>query len=222
MPILHAFMCRSARDKETDEKEQPMNVKEKLRKGAIALAAFLVGGIPPASASTFSRLSLDELVAENSSIVLGQAVESHSYWNDSNTLILTDVRVVVSEVLKGELRDGEVTVTVPGGTVGGEAVALIGSAQLALQGWYVLFLQEGDLPGARGARIVRDHSQGIFEVKMGKGGLRAVSQAVRMALVPDGLGNKEAPGGAEGVPLDDLRRRVRELAARSGRREVKR
>lgn len=196
-----------------------MNVKKKLRKGAIALAAFLVGGIPPAGASTFSRLSLEDLVAENSTIVLGQAVEAHSYWNDSNTLILTDVRVVVSEVLKGELRDGEITVTVPGGTVGGEAVALIGGAQLAPEGWYLLFLREGDLPGAS---IVRDHSQGVFEVRMSKGGLRAVSQAMQMELVPDDFGNKEAPGGAEGVPLKHLRQRVRDLAAQDGRREVKR
>jgi hypothetical protein len=186
------------------------------------LALCIAGGIgAPAGASTFARVGLDYLVAENGMIVVGEVLGTRSYWNDPGTLILTEVQVSVSEVLKGRVAGHEITVTLPGGTVGDETVAVIGGAELIPGKSYVLFLQKGDLPGAGGVYVVRDHSQGVFDVQMGKDGLRAVSQATHMELVSDGFGNVTAPGGAPGMPFQSMRRSIRELAARgAGRKEV--
>lgn len=183
--------------------------------------AIALGLGAPAGASTFVRVGLDYLVAENGLVVVGEVLSTRSYWNDPGTLILTDVQISVSEVLKGRWADHEITVTIPGGTVGDDTIAVLGGAELMQGNSYVLFLQKGNLPGASGVRTVRDHSQGVYEIRLGKDGLRAISQAVRMELVPDAFGNAAAPGGAPGMPLQALRQSVRDLVERSGRKEVK-
>jgi hypothetical protein len=175
----------------------------------------------PAGASTFARMGLQDLVAENSLIVVGEVVSSRSYWNGPRTIILTDVQVSVSEILKGKLGEPEITVTLPGGTVDGETVAVIGGAELTPGSSYVLFLRQGDLPGARGVRVIREHSQGVFEIQLAKDGLHAISQATRLSLIPDGLGNTVALGGAQGMPFQSMRQSVRDLAERGARKEVK-
>jgi len=175
------------------------------------------------SASTFVRVGLDYLVAENGMIVVGEVSSTRSYWNEPGTLILTDVQISVSEILKGRLREHEISVTLPGGTVGDESVAVIGGAELLPGKSYVLFLQKGDLPGASGVYVVRDHSQGIFEIQMSKDGPRAISQATRMELAADAFGNAEAPGGAPGMPFQAMRQSIRDLVERgAGHQEVKR
>lgn len=184
--------------------------------------AIALGVSAPAGASTFVRVGLDYLVAHNGLIVVGEVLSARSYWNAPGTLILTDVQISVSEVLKGRLADHEITVTLPGGRVGDETIAVIGGAELIPGNSYVLFLQKGDLPGASGVRAVRDHSQGIFEIQRGKDGLRAVSQAVRMELVPDAFGNTKAPGGDPGLPFQTMRQSIRDLVERGvGHKEVK-
>jgi hypothetical protein len=128
---------------------------------------------------------------------------------------------VVSDILKGKLDESEIIVMVPGGSIGDRANVVIGGAELVPGSSYVLFLSTGDLPGARGVRIVRDHSQGVFELRVGEGDLRAVSQAMRDALVPDDSGSAEPPGGPEGLPFNLMMQSVRELEEQGGPTEVK-
>ena len=166
----------------------------------------------PASASTFARVDLDYLVSENETIVVGEAVSARSYWNEAGTFILTDVRLEVSQVLKGRVSRGEVTVTLPGGTVGELTSVIVGGAELRAGSWYVLFLDRVDMLGRKGVLAVHDHGQGAFDLEMKGGELRAFSQARRHELLPDAAGKAEAVGGADGVPLDELVAGVRELA----------
>ena len=197
-----------------------MNVKKKLFQGALAFA-LAVGVATPASASRFVRVDMDHLVAGSETVVVGEVLEAHSYWTASGTFILTDAKVAVSEVLKGNLNLREITVTLPGGSVGELSTVVVGGAELQPGTSYVLFLRRGNLPGAAGVHMVRDHSQGVFELVAGKDGPRAVSQARAHGLVPDAFGAVEAPGGAEGLSLKVMKQTVRKLAARGGRKEVK-
>lgn len=179
------------------------------------LTLALALGAGAASASTFARVGLDYLAAQNSLIVVGEALSARSYWNDPGTLILTDVQVSVSEVLKGKLAEPEITVTLPGGKVGDDTVAVLGGAELVPGNFYVLFLRKGDLPGAQGVLVVREHSQGVFELQLGKDDLQAVSQAVRMNLIPDAFGNATTPGGGPGMPLEVMRQSIRTQVERT-------
>ena len=196
-----------------------MDVKRLLR-GVMAFA-IAASVVMPAGATTLIRESLDELVRANGTIVVGEVVDVHSYWNADGTFILTDVRVAMHDVLKGNVKDRELTFTVMGGQVGETTTLIIGNPELMRGNSYVLFLNEEDLPGGK-ALTVRSLVQGAFDVKMGKDGLRAVSQAIQFPLLPDGSGAYEAEGGREGFPLNSMMQSVREIVGyNAARREVK-
>ncbi|HJX29308.1 MAG TPA: hypothetical protein VJ885_15470 [Thermoanaerobaculia bacterium] len=178
---------------------------------ALAIAASIAA---PASATTLRRASLDELVAGNGTIVVGEVLGARSYWNAAKNFILTDVRLEVSDVLKGEPKGREITITIMGGRVGDKTTLIIGGPELIPGNSYVLFLNEENLPGVRGVTTVRDLAQGAFDLKIGRDGLRAVSQANGHPLVPDHLGYIDAAGGVEGMPLVAMMRSIREIASK--------
>ncbi len=195
-----------------------MDVKRLLR-GVMAFA-IAASVVVPAGATTLIRESLDELVRSNRTIVVGEVVDVHSYWNADGTFILTDVRVATHDVLKGKVQDREVTLTLMGGRVGETTTLIIGNAELIPGNSYVLFLNEEDLPG-RKALTVRSLVQGAFDIKMGKDGLRAISQANGHPLLSDGR-TFEAEGGREGFQLNTMMETIREIVGNTGaRREVK-
>jgi hypothetical protein len=169
-------------------------------------------GSTAAQASTFGRVGLDYLVAENETIVVGEAVAARSYWNPTRTFILTDVQISVSQTLKGQAAD-QITVTLPGGNVGELTSVLVGGAALVPGHTYVLFLDRVNLAGVMGVLMVHDHGQGVFDVEMAGSELHALSQARRHELLADADGHAEPVGGAEGLPLTDLVETVRHLAA---------
>lgn len=189
----------------------------------MALAAVLAGVLAtPAGATTLIRMGLEDLVAANSTIVVGEVLEAESRWNEDASFIVTDVRFAASDVLKGRLAEPEFTVTIPGGRIGDRANLLIGAAELIPGNSYVLFLSRMNLMGAGEALVVRDLIQGAFDIRMDRDGLRAVSQALRHALMPDGSGQALPPGGAEGMPINAMLSEIRQIASRQGsRREVK-
>lgn len=198
-----------------------MNVVKGLLRGAMALA-LVASAVAPASATTLIRESLDGLVAGNRAIVVGEVVDASSYWNEDHSFILTDVRVAVHEAIKGNVKDREITVTIMGGRVGEITTLIVGGPELIPGNSYVLFLNEENLPGAERALTVRDLCQGTFDVSIGRGGLRAISQANRQPLLPDARGSFEAEGGAEGFPMSSMIQSIRDMVGRdSARREVK-
>ncbi len=196
-----------------------MKVEKMLLRCVVAIAV-VAGVVAPASATTLIRADLDDLAAANRTIVVGEVLDMHSYWNVEGTFILTDVRVAAIEVLKGKPRDAELTVTVMGGTVGELTTLIVGGAELVSGNSYVLFLNEEDLPGVRGSLTVRDHCQGVFEIVPAGDELRAVSQANSHPLVPDALGSTDVPGGSEGLELNTMMRSIRELVDVRDAKEV--
>jgi hypothetical protein len=184
-----------------------------------AMALAIAAAAAPSDATTLVRASLPGLVAHNRTVVVGEVVDSHSYWNEPHTFILTDVRIRATEVLKGDPKDTDFTVTLLGGSVDDLTTIIVGGAELVPGKSYVLFLQEDDLPGVRNVRTVREHSQGVFDVVKARDGVRAISQANRLPLYPDALGFVDPPGGAKGLLLDDMVRSIRDLRARQDARQ---
>lgn len=180
--------------------------------GAVVFA--LAAMVAPVGATTLIRLGVDDLVASNRAVVVGEVVDTSSYWNEDHTFILTDVRFALHNTLKGEIAGREITVTVMGGQVGDVTTLIIGGPELIPRHSYLLFLNEENLPGAKRALTVRDLCQGVFDIQMSRDGLRAVSQATRHPLLPDKGGHVEALGGLEGTPLNVMTRSIRETAAR--------
>ena len=187
--------------------------------GALAIA---LGCTASASATTMVRASLEDLTAANETVLVGEVMGARSYWNAERNAILTDVRIAAAQVLKGDAGP-EITVTLPGGTVGDRTALIVAGASLDPGRSYVLFLDRGSLPGAASALTVRYLSQGVFEVAEGADGVtRAVSQAASHPLVADRFGRTDPAGGWGGLPLDELTQRVldavRQGPAEEGRR----
>jgi hypothetical protein len=179
---------------------------------ALALGAVVGAALAaPVEGATLRRAGLEELVQVNQQVVVGEVVDVHSYWNADNTFILSDVRIEVAEVLKGEA-GAVMTITVMGGTVGDLTTLIVGGPELVPGRSYVLFVAPGDLPGAAGVPTLRDLTQAVFDVRLEAGAVRARSQAAGMPLVPDVFGKTEPAGGHQGVAFDSLVRTIRDLA----------
>lgn len=169
----------------------------------------------PLGATTLIREGLDELVAHNQKVIVGEVLGARSYWNEDKTFILTDVRIAPDETIKGKA-EKELVVTLLGGSVGDLTTLIVGGAELLPGRSYVLFLNPEKLPGTRQALTLPDHCQGAFEIIDRQGELRAVSQANRHALTPDRKGRRDVPGGTEGFPLDTLLESLRGAVKRQG------
>ena len=185
--------------------------RQLLRCGGVLLA--LASAVAPASATTLMRASLDRLVKENSIVIVGHVVDVYSHWNADGTFILSDVRVVVDDALKGDAGQREFVFTAMGGTVGNLSTVIVGGPEIEVGGKYVLFLNREDLPGMANALTVRDLSQGIFDVVESSKGKWALNQSVRHGLVPDETGSVVPPGGMKGRSLASISRDIRRLAA---------
>ena len=188
-----------------------MHVSPRVAKYAAALALTVVA-VQPTDATTMIRQGLDKLTAANEAVVQGRVVDIHSYWNAEHTMIMTDVRVRVAEMLKGDRAAREVTFTLLGGTVGDVTTLIIGGPDLVPGSDYVLFLNRERLHGDHELLTVRDLVQGAFEITESGGGRRAYSQALVHALVADADGSADPPGGAEGLTLDDMLAQIRQYA----------
>src|SRR5262245_23642197 len=96
---------------------------------ALTLAALALWAVP-APATTLVRQGLEKLVAENQQALVGTVVDLRSYWNEDHTFILTDVRFRPEQSLKGRIRQGDVTLTLMGGTVGDLTTLIIAGPEL--------------------------------------------------------------------------------------------
>jgi len=188
-----------------------MRLSPHVTRCALALALTVVTAIP-AGATTLIRQGLDKLTAENQSVVHGKVLDIHSYWNADHSMILTDIRVVPSAVLKGDPAAREVTFTMLGGTVGEVTTLIIGGPEFVPGAEYVLFLNREQLRDDLEVLTVRDLSQGAFEIADLGAGRRVYSQALGHPLLVDGEGLSEPPGGREGLTLDEIFTQVRKFA----------
>ncbi len=199
-----------------------MKARTRWLRSALTLALAATGLVSQASATTLVRADLERLVRGNQTVVVAEVREAHSYWNEDNTFILTDVRLAATEVLKGDPRDTDLTITIMGGSVGDLTTLIVAGAELVPGKSYVMFLNEDGLPGVQRVLTVREHSQGVFDIVKARDGVRAISQANRHPLTPDALGFVDPPGGAKGLPLATMVQSIRDIAGRQdSRREVK-
>ena len=158
-------------------------------------------------ATTLVRQGLEVLTSQNAVIVRGKVLDLNAHWNAGHNFILTDVHIRPTEVFKGASSLDDLTFTVLGGTVGSITTLVIGTPELVPGSTYLLFLNREDLPGATQRLTVRDLVQGAFDVVRG----RAISQAAHFPLLADTRGLIEPPGGAEGMPVEEMVQRVHEV-----------
>jgi hypothetical protein len=99
-------------------------MKRTLLTGALLVALAATVAIP-AGASTFVAMSDQELVAQSDAVVVGEVLETFSYWNDQHTMIFTEAIVSVQRVVTGDA-PALINVRTAGGVVGSYKVEATG------------------------------------------------------------------------------------------------
>ncbi|MCX5883832.1 MAG: IPT/TIG domain-containing protein, partial [Deltaproteobacteria bacterium] len=90
---------------------------------AMVLVLFItIMGVTENAAALMLEMSLEELASGADFIIVGQVLHQKSYWNRDKTEIFTKVVISTEERLKGIANSGNITIAVPGGTIGDTTV----------------------------------------------------------------------------------------------------
>jgi len=139
------------------------------------LCVALVVAALPAAAATFVHMDTEELIASSAAVVQGKVLDTRSFWNADRTVIVTEARVEVEDLVAGEA-PAVVTVKTFGGQVGDYRVVAEGFPTFAAGDEVLLFLT------ADGADFrVTGHQLGDYRVRRTEKGLMAVP------TLPDGV-----------------------------------
>ncbi len=100
----------------------------------------LVLSATPAFASVVSGLSIEQMVGRADCVVQGTVLSASANWTPDHRRILTQVRVRVDEPLAGT-PEKEITIVIPGGTVGELAQMVVGGPTFSVGEQTVVFLR---------------------------------------------------------------------------------
>jgi hypothetical protein len=114
-----------------------------IRKSCLAAVLTLLAALPLHSSPL--PLTPRQLAARAPHVVVAVVEDTRSLWNAEHTLIVTEYGLRVEDRLKGDAAE-RVTLTVPGGTVGGETHVVSLSPSLAMGSRYLLFLEDFNRP----------------------------------------------------------------------------
>ena len=91
----------------------------RLNYSLLFLFSLLISGLISVSNAQQRNAKLKHLTAGADIIVTGKVAKQKSNWNANKTRIFTEATIQVDEYLKGNNKANSVTVTYPGGEVGG-------------------------------------------------------------------------------------------------------
>lgn len=158
-----------------------MNRRAFLLGSLLALPPVLSLNVEDAHAAVSMLLSLEELVAGSSHVVIATASDRHSQWEDlpSGRRIVTYTKLVVERTIVGS-GDKEIWVRTLGGVVGKIGQSVAGEAQIAIGSRALFFLAP-----ASGAVVVTGMAQGHYPIVTDdKGAARLASSRDPGMLVP--------------------------------------
>ena len=146
------------------------------RCAALLAAVLLAKPLLPASGQVVP-LTDRQLAAGSPHVFVAVVADARSRWNPQHTLILTDYGLRIEDRLKGNAPD-RVTLTVPGGTLGGVTHDTSVSTHLATGARYLLFVYDLDRPSLS---PMTGGWQGVFRETAGPEGKRRFGDLVRAA-----------------------------------------
>jgi hypothetical protein len=170
---------------------------------------------PAAHATQVHHLDTRALAIGSNDIVVGRIAGTRSYWNDARTKIFTDVRVEVTESVKGA-GPGTLTLTQLGGEVDGVRYTIPGCPAFRPGEEALLFVWRDPL----GRLQVNGLAQGKFEITRDAAtGVRTVQRSMPGLAARDARSLQLVPSAeaAPRIPLEDLLNEVRRALGEAGR-----
>ena len=159
-----------------------------------ALAAALVFlAVPAAHAAIAAAASFDEKVDNAAAIILGKCVRTESKFDPSGRWIVTYSTFAVEKSFKGDTAS-EVTLVVPGGSVGGVHQSSVGVPEFHQGDEQVVFVKNTRL-----GPTVLYFDQGTYDVRTDARGERVI------APVPTNLVTVDTQRGMAAAPADTPR-----------------
>jgi len=163
-----------------------------MRSVALLCGLAILAAADPASSTTVSELTFDELVLRAESVVVARVVSTRSAWVDSRSgrSIVTDVTVAIEQTIKGP-EYAQRSYQFLGGTVGDDTLRVEGIPQFAVGDRDVLFINEAGRPASPLVgfmygrfRIMRDPRTGADMVRTYDGRPLAGTEDVGNAKPP--------------------------------------
>jgi hypothetical protein len=111
--------------------------------------------------SVLPNFSKEQLIDNSESVVYGRVISQNSYWSGDKRGIFTDIKLSVHTQFKGEPLDNDITIQIPGGTVG-EITQVVSDTPTFQPGSNVilhLFTKEN------GRQWIYGWEKGVLEVK---------------------------------------------------------
>jgi len=152
-------------------------------------------------AATLERLSLDDMIAQSTSVVHGRVTGSYAALRGS--IIYTHYAVQVLEQWKGS-NPGTVDVVVPGGTANNLRQTFVGTPQFTAGDECVLFLWTGP----SGLTQIMGLTQGIFRLSANSPSGRTATRTASTELMLDRGTSRSVKDQTLVMDLSDLRSRV--------------
>jgi hypothetical protein len=177
---------------------------------SIGLLLVLVAAIP-AGASTFLKMTPQDLVRDSAAVIQGEVLKVSSFWEPTGRMVVTEALVRVEDKLFGNA-PSVVVVRTFGGRVGDFVVEAHGFPRFQLHEKVLLYLE----PERDGASKVTGYQQGQFRIVRDQAGVElAVPATDDDARLVGADGRAAAP--AKALRLDDLKDSIRNEARRAGR-----
>jgi hypothetical protein len=179
-----------------------------------------MGNVRNADATIIIPTEDRNLIRQANTIVVGQVTRIDGHWYAAKAQIYTHIGIRVEEVLKGELRETEVTVKQLGGTVGGLRSWIFGSPEFVMGERVLLFLT----PNSDGSPRVLNLYEGKFSIVPDS---RTGEQFASRYSMPEGV-QLLAPSGTNPTsasPIVEMRALSRfktEIAAQAAQEQANR
>lgn len=169
-----------------------------MRNLLLGLGALLALTSSPASASSFYRLDLPEMMTETSDVVHVKVLRVSGAWSEDGGMVWTTAELKVVHSFLGEWDAGDVILArEAGGTVGDTTVTAIGFPDFRVGDELVIHLGAWEMRGMR----VLGGPQGFYRVaRTASGGATLAAGPTQAHPGPTG----DVPGPLVGVALSNL------------------
>ena len=164
--------------------------------------------LPPISATTLARLSLDQMAARSDAVARVRCAGAEARWENGSIWTVTTVEVV--ETMKGNLPK-EIAIRLPGGRVGHLTATVDGTPKFNPGDEAVVFLERSSAGGFTVAGWV----QGTFRISRDpRTGSETVTQDSSAFAVFDTATRTFRTEGTRRMPMGEFRARIASAVTR--------
>ncbi len=166
--------------------------------GTIIVFSALLMLIPGIATAIMVYMPIEALTRASDVVIEGEVIDTHSFWSQDGSTILTRAEIVVNEVIDGHLSQTRIAVEYEGGEVGEIGLRVSDAVTMQAGEQVVLFLKAADYASRQAVNHVVEKVQGKFSIQSGGMAARGAAQYVGAA-----------GSAVNQIELSELKKRIR-------------